>query len=166
MARKYPEGERDFARISGVGEKKLREFGGSFSRRDRRAFADERPPDFCRRFLHRAAALPPASRRSLGDSARETLRRFRSGQSIGQIASERGVTTGTIVSHIAEGIEHGEPMALERIFDGEEQKQIAAAFDRNGFGNLTAVFESLGGAVDYGRLRIYRAARGGSFAGR
>ncbi|MGO8838944.1 MAG: DNA helicase RecQ [Limisphaerales bacterium] len=30
MARNYPAGERDFARISGVGEKKLREFGAVF----------------------------------------------------------------------------------------------------------------------------------------
>ena len=38
-------------------------------------------------------------------------------------------------------------------------QKVAAAFDRNGFGNLTAVFDSLGGAIDYGRLRIFRAAR-------
>jgi ATP-dependent DNA helicase RecQ len=30
MARDYPASERDFARISGVGEKKLREFGAAF----------------------------------------------------------------------------------------------------------------------------------------
>jgi ATP-dependent DNA helicase RecQ len=80
MARNYPASESEFARISGVGEKKLREFGEVFSRRNRRAFADQRPPDFCRRFLHRARRAA-AARSSLGDSARETLRRFRSGQS-------------------------------------------------------------------------------------
>ena len=156
MARDYPENDREFARISGVGEKKLREFGEVFLMEiaahlltnPRQIFADD------------SFATPvPAPRRSIGDSARETLRRFRSGQSVEQIARERAVTTGTILGHVAEGIEHGEPVELSRFLSDEEQKKIAAAFDRNGFGNITAVFESLGGAIDYGRLRIFRAAR-------
>ena len=35
MARVYPANDREFARISGVGEKKLREFGAAFLARDR-----------------------------------------------------------------------------------------------------------------------------------
>jgi ATP-dependent DNA helicase RecQ len=157
MARNYPESERDFARISGVGEKKLREFGDIFlgeiaahlQTNARQIFADDS--------FTAPAAPPPLSRSSLGDSARETMRRFRSGQSIEQIARERQVTTGTILGHIAEGIERGEPVAMEKFFTAEEQKKVAAAFVRNGFGNLTAVFESLGGTIDYGKLRIFRA---------
>src|ERR1019366_8595991 len=109
MARSYPANEREFARISGVGEKKLREFGDIFlgeiaahlETNARQIFADDS--------FTAPAAPPPLSRSSLGDSARETLRRFRSGQSVGQIARERSVTTGTILGHIAEGIERGEP---------------------------------------------------------
>ena len=105
-----------------------------------------------------ASAAPPPPRRSLGDSARETLRQFRSGKAVEQVARERAVTTGTILGHLAEGIENGEPIDLNRFLTADEQTRIAAAFDRNGFGNLTAVFESLGGAIDYGKLRIFRAA--------
>jgi ATP-dependent DNA helicase RecQ len=156
MARDYPASEREFARVSGVGEKKLREFGDAFlaeiaahlQTNARQIFADDS-----------FAAPVAAPRRSMGDSARETLRRFRSGQSVGQIARERAVTAGTILGHLAEGIEQGEPVELNRFLSGEEQKQIATAFGRHGFGNITAVFESLGGAIDYGRLRIFRAAR-------
>jgi hypothetical protein len=158
MARNYPDSEREFARISGVGEKKLREFGEIFlgeiaahlQTNARQIFADD---------SFATPAVPPPSRSSLGDSARETLRRFRSSQTVEQIARERGVTTGTILGHIAEGIERGEPVELERFFTATEKQNIAAAFDRNGFGNLTAVFDSLGGTIDYGRLRVYRAAR-------
>ncbi len=158
MARNYPASEREFARISGVGEKKLREFGDIFlgeiaahlQANARQIFADDS-------FTAPAAAPPPA-RSSLGDSARETLRRFRAGHSAGQIARERDVTIGTILSHIAEGIERGEPVDMERFFTAEELKKVAAAFDRNGFGNLTTVFESLGGSIDYGKLRVFRAA--------
>jgi ATP-dependent DNA helicase RecQ len=158
MARNYPASEGEFARISGVGEKKLREFGEIFlgeiaahlQTNARQIFADD---------SFASAVAPPPSRSSLGDSARETLRRFRSGLTVEQIARERGVTTGTIMGHLAEGIERGEPVALENFFTAEEQAKIATAFDRKGFGSLTAIFESLGGAVDYGRLRIFRAAR-------
>ncbi|HEX7469903.1 MAG TPA: RQC domain-containing protein, partial [Verrucomicrobiae bacterium] len=162
MARDYPENEREFARISGVGEKKLREFGEVFLMEiaahlltnPRQIFADDS-----------FAAPVPTPRRSIGDSARETLRRLRSGQSVEQIARERAVTTGTILGHVAEGIEHGEPVELSRFLSEEEQKKIGAAFDRNGFGSITAVFESLGGAIDYGRLRIFRAAKSGRRVG-
>jgi ATP-dependent DNA helicase RecQ len=157
MARIYPASEREFARISGVGEKKLREFGDIFlgeiaahlQTNARQIFADD---------SFTAPAAPPP-RASLGDSARETLRRFRSGQTIEQIARERDVTTGTIMGHLAEGVERGEPVDLNQFFTDAEQKQIAAAFDRKSFGSLTAVFESLDGKIDYGRLRIFRAAR-------
>jgi uncharacterized protein YpbB len=108
------------------------------------------------------AAPAPQPRRSLGDSARETLRQFRAGKSAGEIATARGIVTGTVMGHLAEGIELGEPVELSRFFSGDEQKKIAAAFDRNGFGNLTGTFESLGGTIDYGRLRIFRAAMNAS----
>jgi ATP-dependent DNA helicase RecQ len=158
MARNYPASERDFAHISGVGEKKLREFGEIFlgeiaahlQTSARQIFADD---------SFTAPAAPPPSRGSLGDSARETLRRFRSGHSVEKIAQERGVTTNTILNHIAEGIERGEPVDLNQFFTAEERKKIAAAFDRKNSGSLTAIFESLGGAIDYGRLRIFRASR-------
>jgi ATP-dependent DNA helicase RecQ len=156
MARNYPANERDFARISGVGEKKLNEFGAAFlgeitahlQTNARQIFADD---SF-------AAPAAPPPRKGLGDSARETLRRFRAGVSVEQIARERDVTTGTIMSHLAEGIERGEPVDLEKFFTAEENNKVAAAFDRNGYGNIVGVFESLGGQIDYGRLRIFRAA--------
>ena len=157
MARSYPASEREFARISGVGEKKLREFGDIFlgeiaahlETNARQIFADD---------SFTAPAPPPPSRGSLGDSARETLRRFRSGQTVEQIARERGVTTNTILNHIAEGIERGEPVDLDKFFTADEKQKVTAAFQAHGAFALSPVFETLGGKIDYGRLRIFRAA--------
>src|ERR1035437_6737434 len=155
MARDYPASEREFARISGVGEKKLREFGDVFLA-EIATYLQTNPRQI---FANVSFAEPaPPVRNSLGDSARDTMRRFRSGQSVEQIAEERNLVTGTIYSHLLGAIEGGEPVELKRFFTDTEQQKIAAAFERNGFGNLTAVFESLGGACDYGRLRIFRAA--------
>src|SRR6185369_14898833 len=79
MARNYPESERDFARISGVGEKKLRELGEVFlneialhlATNPRQMFADDS-----------FVAPPVRSKSSLNDTTRETLRRFRAGETI------------------------------------------------------------------------------------
>ncbi len=92
MAREYPIQEREFARISGVGEKKLHEFGAGFlaeiaahlQTNPRQIFADD---SF-------SAPDNPPSKPHLGDSARETLRSFRAGKPVEQIARERGLVVG------------------------------------------------------------------------
>src|SRR2546430_6189355 len=155
MARQYPTNEREFARISGVGARKLQEFVAVFlaeiaahlQTNPRQMFADN---------SFDAAHPPP--RPCLGDSARETLRRFQDGQSVGQIARERGLVSGTIYSHLAESIEAGERMDLRRVLTADEQKEIETGFAEMGFGSLGAVRERLGGRYDYGVLRIVRAA--------
>ncbi|HEY4414181.1 MAG TPA: DNA helicase RecQ [Verrucomicrobiae bacterium] len=153
MARNYPQGASDFARISGVGEKKLREFGDLFlgeitahlQANPRQLFAEE-------------TYVPPMSQRSkLGDTARETLRRFQAGESVAQIAASRGLTAGTIFGHLATVIESGENIDLNQLASVEAQSEIAAAFKKTGWGNLVGARELLGEKYDYGLLRIYRA---------
>ena len=154
MARQYPTNEREFARISGVGERKLREFGAAFlaeiaahlQTNPRQIFAD-----------NSFVAPQPPPRPRLGDSARETLRRFQAGQSLEEIGRDRGFVPGTIYGHLAEAIEAGETLDL-RFLTAEEQAEIEEAFARVGVGSLGAVRESLGNRYDYGVLKIVRAA--------
>ncbi len=154
MARNYPESESDFTRISGVGEKKLREFGEAFlteialhlATNPRQIFAEE------------SFVVPVAQRSQLGDTARETLRRFRSGDSPTEIAIARGLVVGTIYGHLATAIETGETIDLTQLISVEAQAEIAAAFKRTGWGNIVGARELLGEKYDYGLLRIFRAA--------
>jgi len=156
MARHYPTNEREFARISGVGERKLREFGAvclaeiaaHLQTNPRQIFAD-----------NSFDAPHPPPRPCLGDSARETLRRFQAGHSVVQIARERSLVSGTIYSHLAESIEAGERLDLRRFLTANEQREIETAFAQVGFGSLGAVRERLGGRYDYDVLRIVRAAK-------
>ena len=155
MARNYPASEREFARISGVGEKKLREFGTVFlaeiaahlQSSPRQIFADD---SF-------ATPAPIPGRARLGATARETLRRFRAGESVEQIAAQRMLTPGTIYGHLAEAILVGEPIDLSQFFTPEQRREVAAASKQIG-SSLSSLFESLGGRYDYGRLRLFRAA--------
>ena len=154
MARNYPESESDFARISGVGEKKLSEYGEIFlneialhlATNPRQIFAEE------------SFVVPLAQRSALGDTARETLRRFRAGDSPAQIAEARGLVVGTIYGHLATAIEAGEKIEMEQLINAEAQVEIAAAFQRTGWGNIVGARELLGEKYDYGLLRIFRAA--------
>jgi len=162
MARNYPESERDFARISGVGEKKLREFGEVFLNEIARHLAAN-PRQI---FAEDSFIVPVAQRSQLGDTARETLRRFRAGDSPQEIAEARGLVVGTIYGHLATAMEAGEAIDLAQLINAEAQAEIAAAFQRTGWGNLVGARELLGEKFDYGLLRIYRAAKNKSFAGR
>jgi len=153
MARNYPQTENDFTRISGVGEKKLREFGGAFlaqiashlQSNPRQIFADD------------TFVAPITHCSQLGDTARETLRRFREGKTPAEIATSRGLTLGTIYGHLGTAIEAGEAIELSQLLNEKAQTEIAAAFARKGWGNLVGVKESLGEKYDYGLLRIFRA---------
>jgi len=157
MARFYPASDAEFSRISGVGEKKLREFGEIFlgeitahlQTNARQIFADDS-------FSEPVAFKP--RRGTLNDTARETLDFFRRGKTISQIAKLRGLKDGTICSHLEEAILAGEDLDVDSLVGPAAQKEIAAAFQKRGFGNLGGVVESLGGKYDYGQCRLVRAA--------
>ncbi len=152
MARNYPANDREFSRISGVGQKKLQEFGELFLEEialhlltaPRQIFADD-------------SFVAPPPKAHLNETTRETLRLFRSGDSVEAIARKRGFATSTIYGHLATVIEAGEKIELQQFLTLEEQKEIAAAFEKFGFGNLGGAREFLRNKFDYGLLRIYRA---------
>ncbi len=155
MARFYPQSQADFARISGVGEKKLREFGRVFmdeiashlSSHPRQVFADD------------TFTLPSEMGRArLTGTLMETLDSFRQGRSVDEIARLRHLTEGTVYGHLATAVEAGEAVDLSRLVSVEGQREMAAAFERHGWGNLSGAVEFLGGRYSHGQLRVYRAS--------
>ena len=157
MARFYPADNREFSRISGVGDKKLREFGASFlaaiaahlQTNAHQIFADES-------FSEPAPPVPP--RAKLNDTARETLRHFRQGKTVAEITRIRGLKSGTIFSHLEEALLAGEAIELNSLVPAAAQRDIAAAFKKHGFGNLGGVVESLAKKYTYGECRLVRTA--------
>jgi ATP-dependent DNA helicase RecQ len=156
MARDYPVDEREFTRISGVGEKKLREFGSVFL-----SEISEHLRNYPRQIFAEdsfAAPVRVPARARLGDTARETLRRFQAGEDAESIAVQRSLSIGTIYGHLADALAAGEKIDLNQFLTASDQAEIAAVFRQMGLGNLSPVFEALGGRYDYGRLRLVRAA--------
>jgi ATP-dependent DNA helicase RecQ len=157
MARGYPQSDEGLARISGVGEKKRRDFGTVFlaeiaahlQSNPRQAFADDVPVE---------AVPPPRSR--LTDTVLETLRFIRQGESVERTARIRGVKESTLYGHLETGLRAGEALDVRSVVGSRSWDEIVAALDTHGGGSLSPVFEALGGRYSYGQLRLVRAAAG------
>ena len=156
MARSYPTTPVEFRRIPGVGEQKLKDFAEPFlaaivdylEENPRQSFA---PPNETR---------VPAERVKLNDSEAETLRRFRAGESIDQIARTRGFVRNTIFDHLTRAIECGVALTTDQFFTAAQAGEIAGAMQHSGPRNLTGLRDHLGGRYEVGELRIFRALAG------
>jgi ATP-dependent DNA helicase RecQ len=153
MAKNYPTNATEFRQISGVGEQKLKDFAELFlgeikdylAANPRRTFSSGLDP------------LRPPRRIRLNDSQRETLRRFRSGESVNDISRARGFVRNTIYDHLEAAIKSGESLELDRFFTAVQRDEIASAFRKVSDGKLADVRSLLDGKYDYGELRIFRA---------
>ncbi len=155
-ARLYPANEQELSRVSGFGEKKIREFGEIVLREiavhlqnnPRQIFADDSFTE----------SGPLATRRALSDTAHETLHLFRGGKSVSEIARIRGITDGTVYGHLENAILAGEKIDVNALVSPQAQRDVASAFDRHGFDRLAPVVEALDGKYTYGECKIMRAA--------
>jgi ATP-dependent DNA helicase RecQ len=159
MARDYPADQREFARISGVGTSKLREFGDTFISGIADFLHSNPRQSFARGSNPESREVARQGRLSLGDSARDTLRRFRAGESAAHIAQERGLALSTVMGHLVEAVEAGEDVDLGVILSMNDEREIAGAFADIGLQNISGVRERLAGRYGYGLLKLYRAVR-------
>lgn len=157
MCRRYPQTERAFLAIPGVGSQKLTDFGVPFMEEIAAWLAGHPAQTFAEE-----AAPPPAPKMKSEDgikaTAMETLRLFTAGKSIEQIAAARSLTRGTISQHIAEAIAAGALQADPRDFYSvEEEKRMDQAAAEHGHERLGPLHEALGGHITYDKLHAYRA---------
>jgi len=153
MARSYPQNEREFSRIPGVGAKKMEDFGAQFMdaivkflrENPRQVFADSLEP-----------VAPPRAPNpnALNDTAHMTWRMFTAGKSIAAIAKERDLHEGTIGGHLALAIEAGLAVDDSRLITREQLERIRPLLVAHGTASMKPIFDELGGTIDYGRLRI------------
>ena len=160
MARDYPVTTAEFRRISGVGEKKLEEFGAIFTA-EVAAFLHENPRQIFADDSFTTPPPPPPSRGSkLTGTVLETLKMFRAGETMEAIASRRSLVLSTILGHLAAAAEAGEEIDLSELIRAEDQQKIVAALDAHPGIALSPAFQALGGSFDFGLLRLVRAVRG------
>jgi ATP-dependent DNA helicase RecQ len=156
MAKNYPTTATEFRRVPGVGEQKLKDFADAFldeikiylAANPRRTFSSE------------SVRRRPSHLSRLNDSQRETLRLFRSGQSVNGISRTRGLVRSTIYDHLEAAITSGESLEPDRFFTALQRQEIAAAFRKAPDNKLADVRALLDGKYDYGELRIFRMLSG------
>ncbi len=142
MVERQPQTRQQFAKITGVGEKKLNAYGDNFI-----AIIKEHNLDI--------------TSHSLTDTVDETVQLLRSGSEVDTIAQQRNLKPATIYQHLARAIELGD-IKLEQVVDISEKDMriIKNAFsmysdeDRK----LKPVYEALDGAFDYHLLRCVQAS--------
>ncbi len=156
MAHYYPHSEDSFLMISGVGQKKMQDFGPEFLEVIRSHASEnglEEVP------VVRARATSKRRKRASGsDTLSQTRELARQGQSLTSIAEIRGLSPITIEGHIAELIETGAISDPSPYLPDEARiEEIRTAFDALGDAPLKPIKEHLGDGFDYGELRLTRA---------
>jgi len=154
MARDYPSTPAEFLTISGVGEKKLAEYGETFLA-EIAIHLGNSPRQIFASSLSRPA--PRARPAGPGDSARDTLRRFQAGESPEAIAAQRGLSLGTVFSQLTEVLAAGDRLDSRRFVTSEQQAEIETALKTHGSAVLSPVFEALEGRYSFDVLRLIRA---------
>ncbi|NET53143.1 MAG: DNA helicase RecQ, partial [Merismopedia sp. SIO2A8] len=85
------------------------------------------------------------------------LQFYQQGLSVIEIAQQRGLTSGTIVTHLGELIEMKQPVDLNRLVSLERQKPIFKAIQSIGADSLRSLREHLGEDFSYEEIRLVRS---------
>ncbi len=158
MAAQLPGDVGQLLSISGVGQRKAQEFGDDFlaaigEYAMRTGAAPAKLP------MNPIASVVRAGRRkSLSDTARQTLDLFDRGLSIADIARERGLSDITVEGHLEDAIRSGADVDLDRLVSPSRRLEIEAAIEEVGAELLKPIRDALGEEFTYAEIRFTRAA--------
>jgi ATP-dependent DNA helicase RecQ len=156
MAQRQPQTLDGFAALSGVGSRKLLQYGDKFLS-EIRAFrkdnglsvVEETTPDPEPDTITTVSELP--------ETLATTLNLLQQGYSPDKISQQRKLKLNTILSHITELIEQDYPIAIDDLVAPERQQQIRAAIAQVGAFALSPIREALGDEFSYDEIKLVRA---------
>ncbi len=155
MAHYYPRSRDNFARISGVGDVKLEQFGEAFlsvivSHAQLYRLREGSVPAKASRGGRRSSRR----RDSTHDSVRDLVRQ---GRSIGEIAEDRGLSQRTIIKHIETLVQEEEQINIDYLMPAEDRiAGIRDAFEQTGGHYLAPVRKLLGDDYSYEEINLVR----------
>jgi ATP-dependent DNA helicase RecQ len=156
MCRSYPQDDRAFLDIPGVGSQKLADYGQAFLSAIQAWLKDHEPQSF----RNEAPPPPPPKMKTAGTTgtALESIRLFQQGMSPEKIAQQRGLAISTIHSHLAQGIQSKQLEADPRDFySAEDESLLRKAAEEHGFESLSVLRDALQQRFDYPTLHYFRA---------
>lgn len=154
MAAYLPQNDSEMRMIAGVGDLKFEKYGGEFLRHIKEYCGENNLSSR----IHLKSPKPVRSQRTRrGPDGRSTqrisLEMFRSGESIDEIAKQRGLKPGTVAWHLARFISSGE-IQLEELVPIHKIEPIREAVLKfNDSGALTPIKDYLGDDFTYPEIR-------------
>ena len=139
MERQRPMTDEEFMQINGVGRQKMQNYGYKFIK-EIIAFSKEKREK---------------KSKKKGNTYKETLRLYREGKSIEEIAQARGLAPTTIFSHISKLYDSGEEIDLMQFISNKDLEAVKKA--KKELDNPEALkpyFEHFQEAMDYATIRI------------
>jgi ATP-dependent DNA helicase RecQ len=160
MAYYMPTDTDNFREISGVGSTKLERFSDRFIAEIvdycEQNGLEQRPRDLSNA-VRRAKRAPRKSRSTLSVSLRETKRLFMEGFGIEEIASERGIASKTIVTHLEKIGRADSTFNLDNLMpEPERVAVIETALRADDSNYLAPVKDALGDDYSYEEIRMVR----------
>ena len=160
MAAAYPRSREEFARIHGVGEAKLDEYGPDFVEVIRgyvEVNGVEAPADAVPLFRGESRRAEISHGGALSATHERTREMIEEGLTLDEIAENRGLARNTVIGHLERISRQGVSLDLARILpDGKRLARIEEAFGKSGGVLLTPVKEILGDEYDYEELKLAR----------
>lgn len=164
MAERQPQSLDEFAHISGVGSRKLDQYGPRFIE-EIRAFCEENGIPL--RVAAGTGSAGTASReRAESDAAPkpllsrthfQTLDLHLQGYSPEDIAEQRDFALSTVYDHLEKLITAGREIRLDALVTSERQAEIEAALEAVGSFSLRTIREHLGETYSYEEIKVVRA---------
>jgi len=161
MAQRLPQDPNTFSKISGVGNRKLAQYGEVFTQAIR---------DFCDKNGLEVTANPPvfpsatnpthqlASKSDITSTQITTYELYQNGLSLPDVALERNIRLSTVNGHIAKLIEAGYDVDINKLVDIDRQAIIRAAISKVGPQSLRNIREETGDIYDYQEITLVRAS--------
>jgi ATP-dependent DNA helicase RecQ len=141
MAQDQPQTLSQFAEISGVGSRKLSQYGQAFID-EIRAFRQELGLPIQTNDAPVSQATP-RDRTSASYTQLQTLELFQQGLKPGEIAEQRNLRLTTVTSHLAELLELGYAIEVDRLVLPERQQKILQEIQKVGVDSRRMIFDYL-----------------------
>jgi ATP-dependent DNA helicase RecQ len=158
MAEQQPTTRKEFAKLSGVGDKKLEQYADDFMGLILE-HQQKYPPSETSEFEQSTKVKSQSSKSKLSKEStqRETLAMYENGLDVDEIARDRHLKPATIWTHLAQLVESGYAINCDRLVSPERQNVIYAALEAIGGDSLRNLFDHLREEYTYDEIKIIRA---------
>ena len=162
MTTYYPRSEKDFLSINGVGHFKCKQYGNQFLAAINEFCIQNNISSSLPQNNHQPKTLNAKEPKTLNANAEETFKQFVQKKTLQEIAKDRSITVGTVLTHICQYIESGfckEPLNLDWMIPQTRQQIINKAIDEVGMERLTPIKKHLPEEFSYDEIRLVIALR-------